>query len=307
MVGYNTADDAGVVKLTDEIALIQTVDVFTPVVDDPYTYGAVAAANCISDVYAMGGEPICALNVVGFPRGKLDIMVLADILRGAHDKSKEAGISIVGGHSINDGELKYGLSVTGTVHPAKIIANAGARPGDRIFLTKPLGSGVISTAVRAGKMTDEEAGECVEWMTKLNRAAAEAMIAAQAHAATDVTGFGLMGHLWEMAAASGVEIALYSAKVPMMDKTFECIALGTVPGGSYGNKSFLEDKAVYAEGVSEEMRIALNDAQTSGGLLIAVAPEKVDIFIEECEKREENCAVEVAEVIEGKPGRLNVR
>ena len=307
LVGFNTADDAGVVKLSDEIALIQTVDVFTPVVDDPYHYGEIAAANSISDVYAMGGEPLCALNIMGFPQKTFPLEVMTDILRGAYAKAKEAGISIVGGHTIKDNELKYGLSVTGVIHPDKIITNAGAVIGDKIFLSKPLGSGVITTAVRAGKATDDDARECIEIMRKLNRATAEAMTAAEAHAATDVTGFGLLGHAWEIAEASGVRLLIQAEKVPVLEKAYECIRMGTVPGGSFNNKTFLEGKVTFGENVSLEMQIAFCDAQTSGGLLVVVAPEKVEIFLDEVKKRgEEDWVVEIGEVVKGKAGTIEV-
>ena len=308
LVGYNTADDAGVIKLTDEIALIQTVDIFTPVVDDPYMYGQVAAANSISDVYAMGGKPVCALNILGFPQGKLDLSIMVDILRGAHDKAKEAGISIVGGHTIRDNEIKFGLSVSGIVHPDKIMTNSAAKPGDILFLTKPLGTGVISTAVRAGKITDEDAKECIDWMAKLNRAAAEAMIIAGVISATDVTGFGLLGHAMEMAEGSGVGLVIDSAAVPMMDLTFKCIEWGTVPAGSHGNKAHLEAKVDYAENVSEAMKIALCDAQTSGGLLAAVPAGSVDKFVAEMDKRgDKACAYRIGEFISDAPGKIIVR
>ena len=307
LVGYNTADDAGVVKLTDEIALIQTVDIFTPVVDDPYTYGAIAAANSISDVYAMGGTPVCALNIMGFPQGKFDLQVMADILQGAYDKAKEAGISIVGGHTIKDNEMKYGLAVSGIVHPDKIMTNASAKAGDVLFLTKPLGSGVISTGVRAGKLTDEDAAECIGWMSKLNRAASEAAIAAGASSITDVTGFGMLGHLWEMAEGSGLQAVVYADQVPFMDITFRAIEMGTVPGGSVNNKAYLDDKATYADSVTEAVRIALCDAQTSGGLLIAVPQEKAQKFLDEMDKRgESGCAHRIGEMTAGKPGTIEV-
>ncbi len=307
LVGFNTADDAGVVKLNDQIALIQTVDVFTPVVDDPYTYGAIAAANSISDVYAMGGTPLCALNIIGFPQGKFDLQVMADILKGAYDKAKEAGISIVGGHTIRDDELKYGLAVTGTVHPDRILTNAGAKPGDRIFLTKPLGSGVISTAVRANKMSDEDIAECIQWMVKLNRAAAEAAVVAEASCLTDVTGFGLMGHLWEIALASKVKILIFKDKIPILDIAFKAIEMGTIPGGSHNNKAFVEDKTEYDTDIDEAMKIAFNDAQTSGGLLIAIPPENAERFLREMQNRgEADCAWEIGEVIEGTAGRIKV-
>lgn len=307
LVGYNTADDAGVVKLTDEIALIQTVDIFTPVVDDPYTYGQVAAANSISDVYAMGGTPVCALNIMGFPQGKFDLQVMANILKGAYDKAKEAGISIVGGHTIKDDEMKYGLAVTGVIHPDNIMTNASARPGDILFLTKPIGSGAITTGVRAGKLTDEDAAECIRWMTKLNRAAAEAAVAAGSSSITDVTGFGLLGHLWEMVEGAGVKAVVDSKKVTFMDITFQAIELGTIPGGSRNNMAYLDDKVTYASEVSDAVRIALCDAQTSGGLIIAIPKENVQKFLEEMESRgESDCVHEIGEITDGTAGTIDV-
>lgn len=299
LVGINTADDAGVVKLTDEIALIQTVDVFTPVVDDPYTYGMVAAANSLSDVYAMGGTPVCALNIMGFPQGKLDLSVMVDILRGAYDKAKEAGISIVGGHTIRDNEIKFGLSVSGVVHPGKIMTNASAQSGDVIFLTKPIGAGTISTALRAGKITEADAEECIRWMIKLNRSAAEALSIAGAHSVTDITGFGLLGHLSEMAEGSGLTAVVNANNIPLMRLTLKCVEMGAVPGGSWNNKSFLESKVEYSQDVPENLRTAICDAQTSGGLLIAMPKVNKDKFIVEMDKRGEGDSCwEIGEFIE---------
>lgn len=307
LVGFNTADDAGVVRLTDEIALIQTVDVFTPVVDDAYTYGQITAANSISDVYAMGGTPICALNIMGFPQGKLDLSIMSDILKGAYDKAKEAGVSIVGGHTIRDAELKYGLSVTGIIHPDKILTNTGAKSGCKLFLTKPLGSGVISTGVRAGKFSDAEAGECINWMVKLNRGAAEAAVAAGALSLTDVTGFGLLGHLWEMADASQVKALVLADKVPVLDLAFKAVECGTVPGGSHSNKAFLEDKVTYSHNVSESLKTIFCDAQTSGGLLVVLPEPAVPRFLEEMDMRGElDCAYEIGIFVEGKAGTIDV-
>jgi len=307
LVGFNTADDAGVVKLTDEIALIQTVDIFTPVVDDPYTYGQITAANSISDVYAMGGKPICALNIMGFPQGKLDLQVMADILQGAYDKAKEAGVSIIGGHTIRDAELKYGLSVTGIIHPDKIMTNANAKPGCKLFLTKPLGSGVISTGVRAGKFSDADAAECIKWMTKLNKAASEAAAAAGCISLTDVTGFGLLGHLWEMAEASGVSVKIFADKVPVMQLAYKAIEIGTVPGGSYGNRAFLDDKVTYSANVSEALKIILCDAQTSGGLLVVIPEKDAPKFLQEMSARgEADCAHLIGEFYEGEAGKIQV-
>ena len=309
LVGFNTADDAGVVKLSDDLALIQTVDVFTPVVDDAYNYGQIAAANSISDVYAMGGKPICALNIMGFPQGDIDMSIMIDILLGACDKAKEAGIPIVGGHTIKDKELKYGLSVTGIVHPDRVITNAGAEVGDRLYLTKPLGSGIISTALRAGRITDDDAGECIEVMCRLNRVAAEAMIEAEAHAATDITGFGLLGHAWEVAQASGIGMVIHFDRVPILDRVMEFIEKGTVPGGSMNNKMFLEEdnKVKFADRLTIQQRIALCDAQTSGGLLVALAPDKVETFKNALSARgEENSAFHIGEIIEGEAGKIEI-
>jgi selenide,water dikinase len=307
LVGFNTADDAGVVKLTDGIALIQTVDVFTPVVDNPYLYGQIAAANSLSDVYAMGGTPVCALNIMGFPQGTLDLSIMVDILKGANDKAKEAGISIVGGHTIKDKELKFGLSVTGRVHPNKIMTNANAKPGDRLFLTKPIGSGIITTAIRAGKATEADGAQCIEVMRKLNRACAEAMVIAQAHSATDITGFGLLGHVWEMAHHSPVDMTIFAHKVPVMENTYRFIEEGTVPGGSYNNHKYLEDKVVYAPNISLATQLVLSDAQTSGGLFIALPPDKVDLFLEEVKERNESdWVVEIGFAREG-TGKIYIR
>jgi selenide,water dikinase len=309
LVGFNTADDAGVVKISEDLALIQTVDVFTPVVDDPYDYGQIAAANSISDVYAMGGTPICALNIMGFPQGTLPLEVMIDILKGGHDKAKEAGISIVGGHTIRDKELKYGLAVTGRIHPRRIVTNANAKIGDRLFLTKPLGSGVISTAIRAGKATEAEARECIEVMKRLNRSASEAMVVAGANSATDVTGFGFLGHAWEMAYASRVKMVIYASKVPLMKKNIDFIKMGTIPGGSMNNKNFLEEgKVNFAENISGELRIALCDAQTSGGLFISLAPEKVKVLLQELRLRKEQEWVwEIGKVVAGEAGKIEIK
>lgn len=273
LLGLGTDDDAAIYRLSDDLAIVQTVDVFTPVVDDPYQYGVIAAANALSDIYAKGGRPLLALNIVGFPR-KLSLDILSEILRGGADKTGEAGVMIVGGHSIDDPEPKYGLAVTGFVHPDRFVTNAGARPGDALYLTKPLGLGVITTGIKQAKTPPQVADEAVRVMGVLNRAASEAMTAVGVHAATDVTGYGLLGHLHEIVAASGVGAHVSASAVPMLDGARGLAGSGAVAGGTARNLEWLADKARWAPEIDEVTRILLADAQTSGGLLIAVAPER---------------------------------
>lgn len=270
LVGLNTADDAGVYKLTEEIALIQTVDFFTPIVDDPYTYGQIAAANSLSDVYAMGGKPLTAMNIVGFPQKLFSNDVLVEILRGGFDKAAEAETLVVGGHTIMDDELKYGMSVTGIVHPSKIVTNAGARPGDIIYLTKPLGTGIISTALKSGKDLGALQTKAIQVMTTLNKSAAEVMQQIGVHACTDITGFGLLGHSYELARASQVGMKIDASAVPIFEEALQLIKDGFVPGGTSNNRFFLENKVHVADSISWEHSTLLFDAQTSGGLLIIV-------------------------------------
>jgi selenide,water dikinase len=273
LLGLGTDDDAAIYRLSDEMALVQTVDVFTPVVDDPYQYGLIAAANALSDVYAKGGRPLLALNIVGFPR-KLPLEILAEILRGGADKTAEAGVMIVGGHSIDDPEPKYGLAVTGLVHPARFVTNAGAQPGDVIYLTKPLGIGAITTGIKQEKTPPNVAAEAVRVMGMLNRAASEAMIQIGVHAATDITGYGLLGHLHEMVEASGVHAQVSVSAVPILDGARHLAGTGAVAGGTARNLEWLADKVRWTPEIDEVTQILLADAQTSGGLLIAVAPER---------------------------------
>jgi len=279
LVGTKTADDAAVYRVSDELALIQTVDFFTPVVDDPYLFGAIAAANSLSDVYAMGGRPAMALNIVGFPKDSkvAPMSMLGTILRGGADKAAEAGINIIGGHSIDDNEPKYGLCVTGFVHPEKYWANVGAKAGDHLVLTKPLGIGVITTALRAGKAGDDVAQGAIETMATLNRAAAEAALEVGVHVCTDVTGFGLLGHLREMLDGVGARIRL--SAVPILAGARELAVEGSVPGGSHRNKASLDRDVSYDEAVDEVNQLLLCDAQTSGGLLFAVDPSKADDLV----------------------------
>jgi selenide, water dikinase len=274
-VGTSTADDAGVYRLGPDLALVQTIDIFTPIVDDPYWFGAIAAANALSDVYAMGGTPRLALNFAGFPRAKLPLDVLGEILRGGADKCAEAGVTIIGGHTIDDPEPKYGLAVTGFVHPDRVITNAAARPGDRLVLTKPLGMGIVTTALKQGKAAQAAVDEAVRIMAALNRAAAEAMTAIGVSAATDITGFGLLGHLAEMTRGSGVAARVRLRDVPILEAAWPLVQARAIPGGTQRNRESLQG-VVSWDGVGEDAQILLADAQTSGGLLIAVPEARCD-------------------------------
>jgi selenide,water dikinase len=270
LIGFDKADDAGVYKLSGELALVQTVDFFTPIVDDAYTFGQIAAANSLSDVYAMGGRPLSALALVCFPE-KGDVAVLEQVLAGGLSKMMEAGCTIIGGHSIRDEELKFGYAVTGLVHPGKVLANAGACPGDRLLLTKALGTGVISTAIKKGKAAPEWIAAATASMTTLNRAAAEAVANFEVHALTDVTGFGLIGHARELALASGVSLRLEAGRVPLLEGALECARAGFIPGGLKANRDFAECLVNYEGAVPDEIKTLLFDPQTAGGLLISVA------------------------------------
>jgi selenide, water dikinase len=270
LVGIDTSDDAGVYRLTDELALVQTVDFFTPIVDDPYSFGQVAAANAISDIYAMGGKPLTALNIVAFPISKLDKQVLAEILRGAGDKMREAGVTLVGGHSIDDNEPKFGLAVTGLVHPDKVRTNAGAKPGDCLILTKPIGVGILTTSIKKDLLSPEEITRVTQVMATLNKKAAEIMEPYRVHACTDVTGFGLLGHALEMAKGSGNGIRIEADRVPVLPRARELAEAGSVPGGTRNNFKHVEPSVIFPEEMDQIGRYILCDAVTSGGLLIAV-------------------------------------
>ncbi len=273
LVGSATADDAAVYKLSDELALVLTTDFFMPIVDHPYDFGAVAAANALSDVYAMGGKPIAALNLVGFPENTLPAAVLGEILRGAAAKAYEAGIDIVGGHTIKTEEPIYGLAVIGTVHPQRILTNADAKPGDLLILTKPLGLGIITTAAKLGEDKLGAIRAAIEVMTTLNRVASEVITDWDVHAMTDVAGFGLLGHLRNMTAASQVRAQIWLDQVPVLPAAWEYLRAGIAPGGTHANLRFLADWVTFEAGVSKEEQLLLADAQTSGGLLIAVSSE----------------------------------
>ncbi|OXM83900.1 selenide, water dikinase SelD [Paenibacillus rigui] len=270
LVGIDTSDDAGVYKLSDDLAIVQTVDFFTPIVDDPYAFGQVAAANAISDIYAMGGRPLTALNIVAFPIRTLDKQVLADILRGAGDKMREAGITLVGGHSIDDNEPKFGLAVTGLIHPDKVRTNAGAVPGDKLILTKPIGVGILTTSIKKDKLSEEEVQRVTHVMATLNKVAAETMEPYDVHACTDVTGFGLMGHSLEMAKGSGVGIRIIASDVPVLPRVRQLAEEGFVPGGTKNNFAHVQDSITFPESLDQIGQWILCDAVTSGGLLISV-------------------------------------
>ena len=270
LVGFDHADDAGVYLISPEQALVQTVDFFTPVVDDPYTFGQIAATNSLSDVYAMGGEPLTSLALVCFPE-KADLQILERILAGGLSKMIEAGCTVIGGHSIRDEETKFGYSVTGVVHPKKILANIGAKPGDALLFTKALGTGVISTAIKKGKADPAWIDAAVESMTALNKRAAEVIIdgSFRVNSMTDVTGFGLIGHAREMALASEMSLEFYSSRIPLLEGALECVRAGCIPGGLTNNRDFAECLVEYDGEVSAELRALLFDPQTAGGLLIA--------------------------------------
>lgn len=308
MVGIETGDDAAVYRLGPEIALILTVDYFTPIVDDPYSFGAIAAANAVSDVYAMGGKPLLALNIVGFPIDKLPKEVLAEILRGGAEKAMEAGVLIVGGHSIDDDEPKYGLAVTGVIHPDLVVTNKRARAGDDLILTKPLGMGIISTAIKRQKASASLVRRAVQVMSTLNRDAAEAMTEVGAHACTDITGFGLLGHLYGMTRASGVGAKIKLSKVPILPEVWELAKEGCIPGGTRKNYSFLQEKeaVTWDPGIDEMTRLVISDAQTSGGLLIAVAKEKSQDLLSRLEARKTQAAVLIGEIVDDSSRRIHV-
>lgn len=305
LVGFNTADDAGVVKISDELALVQTVDFFTPIVDDPYMFGQISAANSLSDVYAMGGRPFSALNIVGFPKNLFPMEILAEILAGGQDKAREADTVIVGGHTIGDDELKYGLAVTGLIHPQKIITNAGAKPGDVLLLTKPIGTGTITTALKAGKAETAVIERVSQLMATLNKTAAEACQQIGVNALTDITGFGLLGHALEMARASGVGMVLNFAAIPTIPEALNYIAMGAVPGGTKANHLFTAPDIDYPAGMTLEQQWLLNDPQTSGGLFISVSEDKV-LRLQRMLEDNGVPAPIIGQVVAGPQGRIQI-
>lgn len=279
LVGRETSDDAGVYRLSDELALVQTIDFITPVVNDPYDFGRIAAANALSDVYAMGGRPLTAMNVVCFPIRKMDKDILREILRGGLEKIHEAGAVLLGGHSVEDPEIKYGLSVTGVVHPDRVLPNNRVEDGDSLVLTKPIGTGVLATAIKAGLVSEAAERQATETMATLNRYAAEIMLKYPVHACTDITGFGLLGHTLEMAVASGYTIRLFVEEVPLLPEVLDSVQMGLLPGGSFSNRNYCAHQIVQVTPVDPMLMDILADAQTSGGLLISLP---------------EDCAVDLA-------------
>lgn len=270
-MGFDSSDDAAVYRVREDLAIVQTVDFFPPMVDDPYTFGQIAATNSLSDIYAMGGQPATAMNLICFPTC-LPVSVMGEILAGGYDKVREAGAIIAGGHTIEDEEPKYGLCVTGFMHPKDVLTNAGAQVGDALVLTKSLGSGILSTGGKVGMLTDSEYKRMVELMTTLNKNAQQCMIQTGAHACTDVTGFGFLGHAYEMAAGSGKTLVLDSRRVPVESKALELAREGIIPGGAYNNRGYLQDSVEIAPTVPLELSDVLFDPQTAGGLLIAADP-----------------------------------
>jgi selenide, water dikinase len=306
LIGFDTADDAGVYQLTSDLALIQTVDFFTPIVDDPYTFGQIAAANSLSDVYAMGGKPISALSIVGFPQTGRDISILERILQGGLSKMQEAGCAVIGGHSIGDDEMKFGYAVTGVVNPRRVWANAGAKPGDRLVLTKRIGTGIISTAVKSNAASEEATRAAVESMATLNRAGSETASPFAVHAATDITGFGFLGHARGMAAASHVSMVVDHLAVDFLPEARDLARRNFLPGGLKRNIEFLCGCVEFANSIAEDIRNLLYDPQTSGGLLFAVSHDDSDRLVESL-RANRVPAKEIGEVIEKTSPLLRVQ
>ncbi len=306
LVDASMGDDAAVYRIAPDRALVVTADFFTPILDDPFDFGRVAAANALSDLYAMGARPLFALNLVGFPRKLLGEGLLEEILRGGGEVCREAGIPVLGGHSIDDPEPKFGLVAVGEAHPDRLVTNAGARPGDILVLTKPLGVGVVATALKAGQAPAEVARRAVEVMATLNRDAAEAAQECGVRAGTDVTGFGLLGHLRNLLRASGVAASLRWADVPLLDGARELALAGHIPGGTKRNLSDTAGDVTWGAAVPDAVRLLMADAQTSGGLLLCVAPERVGELVARLEGRSPAAAV-IGEVVEGRPGANTVR
>ena len=306
LVDASSRDDAAVVRMAPDRAVVATVDFFTPVVDDAYDFGRIAAANALSDVYAMGATPVFALNLVGWPRDTLPFELLGEVLRGGADVAREAGAFVVGGHSVDDPEPKYGMVVFGEVQPDRIVRNAGAKPGDVLVLTKPIGTGVLTTALKRDLVTEQDLAPAVSAMTTLNAGAARAMATVGVHAATDVTGFGLLGHLRSLLEASGVAAEVRAAAVPLLPGARDVAERGAIPGGTERNLASLTDAVTFGASVSPIDRVLLADAQTSGGLLIAVAPERSDALVAALGRERTPAAAVIGRVIAGSAGRVSV-
>ena len=305
LVGIETGDDAAVYRLNDQVSLILTVDFFTPITDDPFEFGTIAAANSLSDVYAMGGKPLLAMNVVGFP-ADLAKEMLPKVLQGGYSKAAEAGCPIVGGHTVDDAEPKYGLSVVGIVEPGKHVSNAGARPGDSLVLTKALGTGIITTGCKQGKSPPQVLQGAVESMTTLNRGAAEAMMKVGVNSCTDITGFGLLGHLKSMVKGSKVAAKLNFSRVPVLPGTQELLEQDVVPGGTRRNLNNVESSISWHQDITQQQQLLLADAQTSGGLLISVLGAKLEQLLAELDSAGVPVRSVIGEIVEGPPGRILV-
>ena len=306
LVDASTRDDAAVFQVAQDRAIVATVDFFTPIVDDPYDFGRIAATNAFSDVYAMGATPLLALNLVGWPRDTLPFELLGEVIRGGADVSRAAGAFVLGGHSVDDPEPKYGMVVIGEIHPDRIVKNAGARPGDVLILTKPLGTGVLTTALKRDLVTETDLAEAVKVMTTLNAGAARAMLAVGVHAATDVTGFGLLGHLSTLLEASGTAAELQAAAVPLLPRARELVERGAVPGGTTRNAESVARTVSFAPGVDAPTRLLLADAQTSGGLLMAVAAERAAGLVAGLEREATPARAVIGRVVAGPAGRISV-
>lgn len=306
LVGIDHSDDGGVYKLTDDLALIQTVDFFTPIVDNPYKFGQIAAANALSDVYAMGGKPITVLNIVAYPIKTLGPELLAEILRGSSDKVREAGAQIIGGHSIDDNEPKFGLSVTGTVHPKEFYTNNGAQPGDVLILTKPIGVGIQTTAIKRDLLKEDQIVEVTNVMSMLNKYAAEGLKDFQANAVTDITGFGLLGHAYEMASGSDLSFVIYHSDVPILSGTKALAEKNIIPGGSKANHKWLTDKISFSKHIKNIEQMILTDAVTSGGLLISLPEKEAQPYLNHLKQNTTVEAAIIGEVIEKKEKALYV-
>jgi len=305
LVGFDTADDAAVYRLRDDLAIVVTTDFFTPIVDDPYEWGRIAATNALSDVYAMGGVPILALNLVAWPREGLDFALLARVLDGGAAVAADAGCLIAGGHSIDDAEPKYGLAVVGSVHPDAILTNRGAHAGDALVLTKPIGLGVLSTALKRDTATARNVADAIEVMTTLNAGARDAALAVGVHAATDITGFGLLGHTLELVKASGVGAEIDAASVPVIDGVRDLMAAGMVAGGTQRNHAFVSDSVDWGDLALDE-QLLLADAQTSGGLLLSVAPERADALVAALGERNTLSAAIIGHTTTEHPGTIHI-
>jgi selenide,water dikinase len=293
LVGTETGDDAGVYRLRPDLAIVNTVDFFTPIVDDPYIFGQISAANSLSDVYAMGGDPVTCMNIVCFPKGKMDIEILGEILRGGAEKVKESGAVVIGGHSIIDEEIKFGMAVTGVIHPDKIFRNVGVQEGDVLILTKALGTGIIATALKKGKASDESVNEAVKSMTTLNAAASMVARKHSVHACSDVTGFGILGHALGMASGSGVTLVIESAKMPLLRRAASLAEKGYITGGCKRNREYLNDKMAIDKSIREGLIEVALDPQTSGGLLLAIGKRHAAKLLDELHGAGVTQAVEV--------------